>query len=266
MEKFILSIILLSFAIFNHCSTGNQQKDTDLDKSDSMSETMVDTNYSPGSPQLTSIPFPQINPDTIQSECIDYIGPSSDNAHEEFFDLKSYKSKKYYKLPEIRKLKHIIVDSSLEVFSCIDNISLDSLLHFKKYQIRFTPLGKYEFYYVCDWDWGDTTAYLNSAAIQKYCREFNLYHANWYGFLIVYDPSTMEAKVVELYNSYHAGFERRFYIQSDHKIKIVEIEVKELLPNGKLRVLGRVIKNYEVSLLDNGEIKIVRANATRNSR
>lgn len=258
MKNLYLSITFSLFALFNYCSNGNQKQEIGSNKNDAIDETVVDKNYSPGSPEVTSIPYPLINPDTIQSDKIDYTGRGPAKSHVEFFDLRSKKNMKYYKLPEIKKLKHIIVDSSLEVFSCTENISLDSLLHFKKYQLKFTPYGKYEFYYVCDWDWGDTTGYLNTAAIQKYCREFNLYHANWYGFLIVYDPSTMEAKVIELYNSYHAGTERRFYIRSDHKIEIVEIEVKDQLPNGRHRVLGKIIDKYVVSFLENGETAIVR--------
>lgn len=253
MKKLFLAITLLSIAIFNRCSLENQKKDIGLNKNDSLSKTVVDTNYSLGTPEITSIPFPEINLDSIQYASVtNYIGRGEGKSHVEFFDVKSQKSKKYYRLPEIKTLKQIIVDSSLEIFSCPGNKSLDSLLHFKKYQIRFPPIGKFECYYVCDWDWGDTTVYLNSQAIQKYCREFSLYHANWYGFLIVYDPSSMEAKVIELYNSARCWRERRFYIQNDYKIEIVEIEV----PLNWRFPLGRIQKRYQLIILENGEINI----------
>lgn len=250
MKKRNLVIIILSFAIFNCCTLGNQKNDLGLNKIDSI--TVIDTNYSPGFPEITTIPYPKINPDTIESELIDYLGRFPNRSHVEFFDFKTQKFTKYYRLPEIKNLKHIIIDSSFEVFSCPDNISLDSLLHFKKYQIRFPPIGKYELFYVCDWDFHDTVVYLNSLEIQKYCKDFGFNHSAWYGFLIIYNPVTSQASVIELFNTFHACASRRFYITADYKIEIFEID----RPQNWRLPLGKILKKYQVLILENGEINI----------
>jgi hypothetical protein len=246
-------LILISLIVYS-CGCSNNRSAGMNTKVDSIS-VIIDTNYSPGSPEVTLLPFPNVNPDSLKySDIHNYINPIEPKEHV-FFDLKTRKNKKFYHLPNIKRLQHIIVDSALEVFSCPNQKSLDSLLHFKKYQIRFPNIGEYECYYVCDFDSHDTTVYLNSDEIQNYCRDFSFNHSAWYGFLIVFDPHTSEAKVIELFNSFHACSERRFYIRDNHSIFLIEIERS---PNGRDIQLGKIRKKYEVSILEDGEVNINR--------
>jgi hypothetical protein len=185
---------------------------------------IIKTKYVVNPPRVTALPFgPKINLNNLYKADKYYTNLIYDNVGELInagWTAKAVKKIKIYKLPLIKKINYIRIASTVDTDRCANGKLFGSFLKLNKYRYRLPDVSIYQCYYWCDYDPANNQY---TSLVRENC---NLCLINFlYGYLILYNPKTLEANVIAIYYDTFrdgANFYRSFYIDKDYNITLLD--------------------------------------------
>ncbi|KAB2916129.1 MAG: hypothetical protein F9K23_08445 [Bacteroidetes bacterium] len=197
---------------------------------------------------------PLENTDTLISDGEPEISPLPFQANFEFKQLSKLisKSKKIYRLPEIKKLNYITIDVSPWHFKkCKNEIPIETVFNFTKYRYKLPNVSIYNVYLVCDTTHSN---YTNNNNILKNCLAVT--HPI-HGYLIFYNKKDKMAHILAAYYSDNSGEGigyRNFSIDKKYTIHFQDHELSRKDDNSPS--IDILKYKYSINILPEGEIKI----------
>lgn len=162
--------------------------------------------------------------------------------------------KKNYRLPIIKSIRCLNLDS-LNGYACTNGEPIDSsVLKITAYNYKFPDVGKYQVFYRWIPD-----GYLEKDPLLLFIKNnCNLEYDN-FGYLILYDSITMNAIVINIAYDYYLDSEenRDFYLDKHYTIHLLNrgwTDGEDSHGNQTAEYLGAIKRT--ISILKNGEIKI----------
>jgi hypothetical protein len=126
---------------------------------------------------------------------------------------------KLYKLPVIKTLDYVQTGQR-EADTCEDGKPFGNYLKLNKYRYRLPDVSNYQCYYWCDYD---SQTHLYKDATNSNCSW--IIPSFYFGYLIFYDPKTLNAKVLIIYyDTFQDGSAdyRHFIIDKDYTIHLID--------------------------------------------
>jgi hypothetical protein len=161
---------------------------------------------------------------------------------------------KNYRLPIIKSIRYMNLDS-LNGYLCTNGEPIDSsVLKLTAYNYKFPNIGKYQVFY----RWLSDESLEKDPLLLFIQNNCNMVFNN-FGYLILYDPITMNAIVIDIANDYYIDSEesRDFYIDKHYTIHLMDrgwTDGEDSHGNQTAEYLGAIKRT--ISILKNGEIKI----------
>jgi hypothetical protein len=209
-----------------------------------------------GAPEITALPFgPKGWPDKIVADSnfyFDLIGQNLWDDYDQRVDAK------LYQLPPVNSIKYIQLQHDLDNYLC-NGKPVDSVLKLTKYRHRLPDAGKYKIYYMCN---SGNVDFDYPPDFIKYCIKF-IYQK--YGYLILYEPKTRHAVVINIYHFYYVDsvHERTFYIDKNYNIHILDQSWTDgdEGSDGKIPAVPNFEKRRTITITANAEIEITEGNS-----
>ena len=156
----------------------------------------------------------------------------------------------------MNSIKYIKLQVDLGDYLCDNGKPVDSVIKLTKYRCKLPDAGRYEVYYMCN---SGNEHFDYPPDFIKHCIKFSYLR---YGYLILYEPKTRQAVVINIYNWYYVDsvHERTFYIDKNYNIHIIDRGWTDDDEGEKAAVPGFERKRV-IHLMGNGEIKITESNS-----
>jgi hypothetical protein len=197
---------------------------------------VLDTLFANGTPKITSLPFWSKG----------WPRPGK----------KFHIEKKCYRLPIIKSIKYMNLDSIFS-YVCTYGEPIDSsIVKLTKYNYKFPNIDKYQVFY----RWVSGGSYANDPMIQFINKNCNIFYTE-YGYLILYDPLAMNAIVLNVSNFYYidADEERDFFIDKNNNIHLIDRSWTDGDEDANGNQTAEYLGAHKriISIFKNGEIKII---------
>jgi hypothetical protein len=163
---------------------------------------------------------------------------------------------KNFRLPFVKRIRYMNLDSSLR-YVCTNGEPIDtSVLRLMKYNYRFPNTGKYQVFYT----WVSNGYRGNDPLAMFIKNNCNMLYDD-FGYLILYDPLTQNAIVLNVANSYYIDSlsERDFFIDKNYTIHLMDRGWtdgdEDSHGNPTTAYIGAT--RSKISILKDGELKVV---------
>jgi len=208
-------------------------------------------------PRITRLPFgPNISLNKLYTADKFYTRLIYDNAGELMnsgWTDKALRKIKIYKLPLIKKINYIKINS-VDTDRCQNGKLLSGFLKLSKYRYRLPDVGVYQCYYWCDYN-PNNNEY--SSYVKQNCDRCLLNF--FYGYLILYNPKTLEANVIAIYyDTFRDGSNlyRNFYIDKNYNITLLDSSQEADDGDGSNPSKVFVNNKHTVSISKQGDIRV----------
>jgi hypothetical protein len=155
------------------------------------------------------------------------------------------KGKAIYRLPPIKKMSYIPIDSAFEKKKLREGVPFETIFNFTNYRFRFPDVSGYESYFICD------TTFFNYSTKCKWMGEMYATH----GYLMLYKRDNQEAKVMALYFQGASPMRRTFYVDAAYNIDVQDFRVME---DDTISVEDSPTKKFRINISADAEIRINR--------
>jgi len=195
-----------------------------------------DTLFANGAPEITMLPFGSEK----------WLKPNN----------KTRSEQKNYRLPFIKSIRYMNLDSLLR-YVCTNGEPIDtSVLKIVKYNYRLPNIGKYQVFYT----WVFKGSFGKDPLLLFIKNNCNMLYDD-FGYLILYNSLTMNAVVINVANDYYidAVEERDFFIDKNYIIHLID----RSWTDGDEDSQGNQTDGYlgsqkrTIKILKNGEIKVI---------
>ncbi len=197
MIKYYLILTLL-FPLILSCSQNKRSENTAVKTSFKYKELRIDTPFTNGA-KIIPLPFWSKGWPKPDKE---YITERTD-----------------YKLPPIKSVRYINLDSLLR-YKCTGGEPIDNnLSKLTTYNYQFPNISKYQVFF----KEVSKGSYGNDPLVKFIQKECNM-HYTCFGYIILYDQLTKETIALNVYHDYYidSGHTRNFYIDKNRTIHLID--------------------------------------------